>query len=125
MTTASLLTALLLAVSLFAATNVDDIFVLVGFFADPKFRAREVVVGQYLGIGTLVLVSIVAAFIALFVPPVYVGLLGLVPIAMGCKKLFDLWQRKDAGDEDAEHRSAGSGPGRALSVAKEKGWDLA
>ncbi len=32
------------------STNVDDIFVLIGFFADPKFRARDIVIGQYAGI---------------------------------------------------------------------------
>jgi cadmium resistance protein CadD (predicted permease) len=47
--------ARLLGVTLFAATDIDDLFVLVGFFADPKFRAGNVVIGQYLGIGALVL----------------------------------------------------------------------
>jgi hypothetical protein len=34
---ASLGTALILGVTLFAATNIDDLFVLLGFFADPEF----------------------------------------------------------------------------------------
>jgi cadmium resistance protein CadD (predicted permease) len=38
-----------LAVLLFASTNVDDIFVLIAFFSDRAFRAREVVAGQLLG----------------------------------------------------------------------------
>src|SRR5688500_5314863 len=44
-----------LAIVLFVATNIDDVLVLLGFFADPGFRARHIVVGQYLGIGALVL----------------------------------------------------------------------
>jgi cadmium resistance protein CadD (predicted permease) len=42
-----------LAIVLFASTNVDDLFVLLGFFSDPKLRARDIVVGQYAGIATL------------------------------------------------------------------------
>jgi len=37
----------------FAATNVDDIFVLLGFFSDSTFRVRQVVLGQFLGIVAL------------------------------------------------------------------------
>ena len=49
----SLVALLGLAVALFASTNVDDLFVLLGFFSDPKFHARDIVVGQYAGIATL------------------------------------------------------------------------
>lgn len=35
-----------LGVVLFASTNIDDIFVLLGFFADRRFKAREVVAGH-------------------------------------------------------------------------------
>src|SRR5262249_11110447 len=83
-------TYLVLGVVLFAATNVDDIFVLLGFFAHPQFRPGRVVAGQYIGIGTLVSVSVAASAISLVIPPPYVGLLGLAPIAIGIKKLFDL-----------------------------------
>ena len=39
-----------LAIIVFASTNVDDIFVLLGFFSDRKFRPRQGAIGQYLGI---------------------------------------------------------------------------
>ena len=52
-----------LAIALFASTNVDDVFVLVGFFADPKFRARDIVIGQYTGITALFGVSVVASLL--------------------------------------------------------------
>ena len=61
--------ALILGITLFAATNIDDTFVLLGFFADPKYRAHRVVIGQYLGIATLVAISLLAALIALIIPP--------------------------------------------------------
>jgi|HubBroStandDraft_2_1064218.scaffolds.fasta_scaffold641260_1 cadmium resistance protein CadD (predicted permease) len=89
MTSATLLGAAALAVPLFAATNIDDILVLVAYFADPRFRIRDVVIGQYLGIGALTLVSIIAALVAGAIPDRYIGLLGLVPIALGISKLAD------------------------------------
>ena len=60
--------ALILGITLFAATNIDDTFLLLGFFADPKYRAHRVVIGQYLGIATLVAISLLAALIALVIP---------------------------------------------------------
>lgn len=47
-------TTLTFAIVLFASTNLDDIFALVGFFADARFGSREILIGQYLGIGVLV-----------------------------------------------------------------------
>ena len=100
-------------------TDIDDLFVLVGLFADPKFRARNVVIGQYLGIGALVAVSAVAALIALVLPSAYIGLLGAVPIALGIKRLFDLWGKRDGSEKERElERHAGtSALSQLLSVA--------
>ena len=86
------------AIAAFAATDVDDLFVLMLFFSNPAFGRRQVVIGQYLGIGALVAVGIVGSLIALVVPPWIVGLMGLLPIAIGIKKLLDL--RKDKDDDD-------------------------
>jgi cadmium resistance protein CadD (predicted permease) len=94
----------------FAATDVDDLFVLIGFFADPRLRVGQVVLGQYLGIGTLFGASIAVALAAVVIPPAYVGLLGLIPIAIGAKSLWELWR---GGDDDARGHTAGG----VLSVA--------
>jgi cadmium resistance protein CadD (predicted permease) len=75
---------------MFVSTNIDDIFVLMLFFADHNFTPFQVVVGQYLGIGLLVGVSIVVSLAALLVPAHIIRLLGFVPIVIGIKKLFDL-----------------------------------
>src|SRR5262249_34733644 len=83
-------TELLLALTLFVATNIDDVFVLIGFFADRRFAARDIVVGQYLGVGLLVLVSVVAGSISLVIPQRIVGLLGLAPVAVGILKLTEV-----------------------------------
>ncbi|OIQ74703.1 cadmium resistance transporter [mine drainage metagenome] len=106
-----------LAAALFVSTNVDDAFVLLGFFADPKFRNRQVVIGQYLGIATLFGISILASLISLIVPAVYIGLLGIAPILLGLKKLWELWSGH-AGDDDAEdHAQASAGHGNIVAVA--------
>jgi len=85
-----LVTALALGVPLFAVTNIDDLFVLLGFFSDPRFHPRNIVIGQFAGIGVLAAVSVLAALIALVILSSYIGLLGLAPIAIGSKRLFDL-----------------------------------
>src|SRR5262245_53672972 len=102
---------------LFAATNIDDIFVLLGFFSDPKFREHEIVLGQYAGIGVLVLVSIIAALVALVIPRWAVGLLGLAPIAIGIMKLSEPWRGKNKDEASSVHHSAGSQFGRIGAVA--------
>lgn len=106
-----------LAIALFASTNVDDVFVLLGFFADPKFRARDVVLGQYIGITALFCVSVAASLLSLVIPRTYLGLLGVVPILIGMKKLFDLYRKRDATEESLErHANAGSNA-QATTVA--------
>lgn len=101
------------AITLFAATNIDDLFVLLGFFADRKFRAHQVTIGQYLGITALVAVSVVASLVSLVLAPAYVGLLGVLPILIGLKKLYDL--RHHGADDEADIEPAGFG--NVLAVA--------
>lgn len=93
-----------LGIVLFAATNIDDIFILLGFLADRRMRPVHVVVGQYVGIGILIALSGIGAFAALLIPAAYVGLMGLLPIAIGLKQLLS---RSD--DEDPATRRAGLG----------------
>lgn len=62
-----------MAIALFASTNVDDLFVLLGFFSDPKFRARDIVVGQHAGIATLFGLSVAVSLLSLVIPRLYWG----------------------------------------------------
>ena len=43
----------ILGATAFAATNLDDAFVLLLFFGDRRYRARHVFIGQALGVGLL------------------------------------------------------------------------
>ena len=107
-----LLTAVL-AAALFAATDVDDLFLLIAFFADPRARPGEVVAGQFLGIGVLVGASLALALMTLAVPTAYVGLLGFIPVAMGLARLRAF---RAAAVHDDERAQAGPWRG-ALTVA--------
>lgn len=102
---------------MFVSTNVDDIFVLLGFFSDPKFRARQIVIGQYLGIAVLFAVSLLASLISLVIPAAYIGLLGLAPIFIGLKKLWELWKGTDTDDDPEDHEKASAGHGNIVAVA--------
>src|SRR5688572_3014896 len=101
-----------LAVVLFVFTDVDDVFLLMAYLANPRYEVRDVVIGQYLGIGTLVAVSAAASLVSLVVSREIVGLLGLVPIAIGMKELLELRGREDTGGE-----TPGPEGGSAISVA--------
>ena len=80
------------AVAVFAGTDVDDLIVLTVLFlagrATGRPRARDIVTGQYLGIAALVAASALAALGLLVIPDRWVGLLGLVPLALGIRGLL-------------------------------------
>lgn len=79
-----------IGISAFVATNIDDIFILMLFFSSPNFQKGQVVIGQYLGIGMLVIISTVGSLLAFIVPQYLIGLLGLVPISIGIIRLIHL-----------------------------------
>jgi cadmium resistance transport/sequestration family protein len=97
--TASILN-IIQGITAFIATNLDDIVVLMVFFTkvDKNFRPGHIVVGQYLGFSILLLLSLPGYFGGLLVPKYWIGLLGLVPLGIGIKLLFD----KQESDNDEE-----------------------
>jgi len=84
-------TAFSAGITAFVATNIDDIIILLLFFAqvDANFRRRHIVIGQYLGFTLLILASLPGFFGGLVVPREWIGLLGLLPIAIGLKQLLN------------------------------------
>ena len=88
-----------IGVAAFAATNIDDIFVLMMFFSSSYFMTfpvKQVVLGQYIGIGLLVAISALGSFISLAVPTYIIALLGIVPIVIGVKKLIVFRKKKES-----------------------------
>ena len=106
----------LLSVAAFATTNLDDAFVLLVFFGDRRYRARHVFIGQALGVGLLVVLSLIGALVALALPARAIGLLGLLPIAIGVKHLLE--QRRGQPDEpEAAAPPGAAGWRQAAAVA--------
>lgn len=96
-----LVRAIIAAITSFTATNIDDLVVLMFFFAqvNSTFRIRHIIVGQYLGFTALIIASLPGFFGGLIVPRSWIGLLGLVPIIIGISQLLN--QDKDEGEIQA------------------------
>ena len=97
-----LLTAISTGMTAFTATNLDDILILLLFFSQVNavFRRRHIVFGQYLGFTALVLASLPGFFGRLIFPPDWIGMLGLLPIAIGLSRLLN--PETDDSEADAE-----------------------
>ncbi|NUW30560.1 cadmium resistance transporter [Nonomuraea sp. SMC257] len=89
---------------MFAGTNVDDLVVLTVLFLSSRAngvpRPWQIWAGQYTGIAALVGLSAVAALGLTVVPDRWVGLLGLLPFALGVRGLVAaVRSRKDTGGD--------------------------
>src|SRR4028118_1781441 len=95
-----LLTAISTGMTAFTATNLDDILILLLFFSQVNavFRRRHIVFGQFLGFTALVLASLPGFFGRLIFPPDWIGMLGLLPIAIGLSRLLN----PETDDSEAE-----------------------
>ncbi|MBD0394737.1 MAG: cadmium resistance transporter [Microcoleus sp. C1-bin4] len=95
-----LLTAISTGMTAFTATNLDDILILLLFFSQVNavFRRRHIVFGQYLGFTALVFASLPGFFGRLIFPPDWIGMLGLLPIAIGLSRLLN----PETDDSEAE-----------------------
>ena len=87
----------------FAGTNIDDLFIDTFFFAqaETKKQVQAIVLGKYLGIGALVLFSVLGAYMLREIPDGYIRFLGLIPMALGVREWMENRKAKE-NDEDAE-----------------------
>ncbi|MEV4534446.1 cadmium resistance transporter [Asanoa sp. NPDC049518] len=80
------------AAGIFAGTNVDDLIVLTVLFLAArtagKPRPWQIWAGQYAGIAALVAIASAAALGLTLLPDRWVGLLGLIPLALGVRGLI-------------------------------------
>ncbi len=79
------LSLLLIGLSAFAVTNIDDLLLLTVFFSDTVsgLHKSHIVLGQYLGFVILLLLSLLGSLGAIFIPIYWIGLLGFYPIIKG------------------------------------------
>ena len=87
-------------IAAFVSTNIDDLFILMVFFATPRFPSSQIVLGQYIGMGSLIGVSLAGSLIALVLPHNLIGLIGLFPVAIGIKELLELHKKGDKEDDE-------------------------
>lgn len=107
---------ILTSIIAFASTNVDDIFILMLFFANREYSGKQIVAGQYLGILALIAISMIGSLIGLVVDHKYIGLLGLFPIYFGLRGLVRLFKNeRERKEEDAMLNTKTSS--KVLSVA--------
>lgn len=106
----------------FISTNIDDIFILTLFYAQARDRKSRngVFLGQCLGMGLLLAGSVLGAFGLQLVPRRWIGLLGLVPMALGVKAWRD-WKKGE--QEEELDGPAALGVGSVALVAIANGAD--
>lgn len=100
----------------FASTNIDDIFILMLFFANKEYKTKQVVLGQYLGIIALITISLVGSLIGLLIEKKYIGLLGLLPVYFGIRSIVQLIRHKAENKQDEERLNIRKS-NKTLSVA--------
>ena len=91
----------LLSIVLFASTNIDDLLLLLSFYADRTVPRTAIVAGQYIGVTGLVLASLLCSEIAAILPPLYLRLLGIVPLAIGLGKVPALFRSRRTDPSEA------------------------
>jgi cadmium resistance protein CadD (predicted permease) len=82
-----------IGITAFIASNIDDTFILILLFSSLNFQSRHIFIGQFSGIAVLIMISALGSLIALVLPPFLIALLGLIPIAIGIKRLVELQER--------------------------------
>lgn len=107
------------AAAVFAGTNIDDLIVLTVLFLAARPGRWRVWAGQYLGIGALVAISLLGALGLTIVPDRWVGLLGLVPLALGVRGLVRAFRT----DGPVGETSSPTGPLAVAGVTIANGAD--
>jgi cadmium resistance protein CadD (predicted permease) len=92
----------LLGIVLFASTNVDDLLLLLSFFADRTVPRSAVLSGQYVGVALLLLGILLCSEIAVVLSPLYLRLLGVVPLVIGINKVPALIRNGSADMSEAQ-----------------------
>lgn len=83
----------------YLGANIDDILLLTVFYAAAKNgkEKRAVTLGQFPGIGLLLLISLLGIVFSWIFSPRVLSLLGLIPIALGVRSVFRGAEKEDEG----------------------------
>jgi cadmium resistance protein CadD (predicted permease) len=110
------------AAGAFVGTNVDNGAVTVAMVAAaPAERSKRIALGQVIGFVALVVAAIGMAALLFDIPTRIIGLLGLVPLALGLRGLLAL--RHAEGRSRVSRRAIGSGVFAAAVITIGAGGD--
>jgi len=96
----------------FAATNIDNLALLVGWLLADNAQPRLILAGYLLGMLALLVAAFAFGYGGAFIPERYVGYLGVIPIALGLKGIYGLLQ-----SNGETHGAAASRAGFALVLS--------
>ncbi|WP_083615427.1 cadmium resistance transporter [Paraburkholderia sp. SOS3] len=103
----------------YVSTNVDGYVLLLNFFSDARYRAYEIVTGQFVSVAAQMALSIAIAQSAWLPDAPFIGLAGIVPLVAGVSRIARIGRRRGpesrSGEPEAMPRAGGAG--RALTVA--------
>lgn len=110
------------AIVMFASSNVDDVLVLVVYFAAAAegkqgFKPRHIWIGQIVGFTIIMIASVIGAYVGSFLPPHYSGLLGIVPLLMGLWQTREWCEKDEDGDSTDDEQRGLIEEGRSGSIA--------
>ena len=109
------LTAFGLIASTFAATNIDNLALLVAWLIEGRKNRRPVLQGYGLGMTALLAVCVAFGLGAAQIPIEWIGYLGILPIVLGVRGLVVLFRDRRRA---ADHTSPIASPSaRPLSIA--------
>lgn len=93
--------AIFTGITAYISTSIDYLLVLMAIFSTNQNTKLKVYLGDLIGTTILVGTSLILALVLNIVPSDWIlGLLGLIPIIMGLKILYDLYIKKAEDDED-------------------------
>jgi cadmium resistance protein CadD (predicted permease) len=101
-----MITHLGIAIITFVVTNIDDLLLLSVYFASDSYKTRSIVIGQYTGIGILILISLSGMMVGQVVPEKWVHLLGFFPLFLGAKALLALIKGEQDNGSEAQRKSS-------------------
>ncbi|MBN3952105.1 MAG: cadmium resistance transporter [Nostoc sp. NMS7] len=92
-----LISTFIIGISAAFATTFDDNLYLTAFFGkvNRSFRPKHIVIGEFLGFTALVFASLPGFFGGLIIPTTWIGLLGLLPVAIGISNLISREQQEE------------------------------
>ena len=89
----------------YVSTNVDGYALLLGFVSHPRYRPVEVVAGQFASMAAQLAICIAIALSGRLTPGPFIGLVGIVPFALGLIRIAQRRGDAAAHGQASSHRA--------------------